>query len=316
MKGVLPMKLRKLLLVLVCLMLFATSTALMEAEGVTPITWVPSAEHLVIDTEEARALYDRIASRDYPTLEELQNHPVVQQMDALSAYYADLYGDTSEIDTPEREALRQEVLDSFLAIGSARKDHVTESGYVVWKYDGALTRGYQAEVVLGLPASGKSTLVADPDSAELGAFIMDSDVIKGMLPEFQESYGLAANSVHKESRAILKSAIERFVQGDMKGYNVIYPTVGWSVESLFSDFIDVFEAAGYNVKVVFVEAKMNESLARAVMRGLDSGRIIPSNSIIGYGDRPENVYNAIAPMINARGETYGYDVEAALEPAA
>ena len=34
----------------------------------------------------------------------------------------------------------------------------------------------------------------------------------------------------------------------------------------------------------------------------------------GYG--PEEVYNVLAPMTNARGETYGYDVEEALTPAA
>ena len=74
-------------------------------------------------------------------------------------------------------------------------------------------------------------------------------------------------------------------------------------------YIEPFEKAGYNVKIVLADAKLNESLARAVMRGLSTGRIIPSSSIIGYGDDPKKVYEKLAPMINSKGETYGYDIK-------
>ena len=45
---------------------------------------------------------------------------MVAQLDALSAYYKALYGNTAEIDTPERDALRKEIaqLDGAFIISS------------------------------------------------------------------------------------------------------------------------------------------------------------------------------------------------------
>ena len=98
-----------------------------------------------------------------------------------------------------------------------------------------------------LPASGKSTKRADPISEELSAFILDSDEIKEMIPEFQESHGAAADTVHQESKDILQNVIDAFTTGDMQGYNVVIPTVGGSLDSLMKRFILPFEEAGYNV---------------------------------------------------------------------
>jgi len=72
-------------------------------------------------------------------------------------------------------------------------------------------------------------------------------------------------------------------------------------------FIQPFEAAGYNVKVTFADAELNESLARAVRRGLKTGRIISSYVIIEYGNKPEEVYETLRTMTNSRGEPYGFE---------
>ena len=274
-------------------------------EGITPVTWDVSEDHLMIESDEARALYERIKANDYPTLDELVNDPVVKELDALSAYYGQLYGDTSTIDTPEREQLRADVLKQFLSHGSAREVSVSDDGRKSYEYDGPLAYEYKAVIVLGLPASGKST-IADPYSEELSAFNFDSDLIKEMLPEYQESHGAAASSVHQESRNIQDMAVREFLEGDMKGCNVIIQTIGNDLDAIHRRYIDPFEDAGYNVKIVLVPAEVNESLARAVMRGLRTGRIIPSSSIIGYGKDPENVYNTLAKQLNSCGEPYAY----------
>ena len=285
----------------------STSASPTLPEGVVPATWEVSAEHPMIDTDEARALYKRIKGGDYPTLQELENNEIVKQLDALSDYYSSLYGDTSKINTPEREKLRTEILEKFLSNGSARLANKTADGYLEYKYDGPLKYEYKAEIVMGLPASGKSSIVSDPDSEKYGAFNLDSDIIKSMLPEYQESRGAATGSIHQEGRELLNKAVEDFTKGKMKGCNVIIQTIGHKLDELKSRYIEPFEAAGYNVKIVFCEARLNESLARAVMRGLSTGRIIKSSAIIEYGYRPEEVYNTLAPMKNAKGETYGYD---------
>ena len=56
---------------------FAERKEVPVPDDITPVTWEVSEDHLMIDTEEARKLYDRIAANDYPTLEELKNDPVV-----------------------------------------------------------------------------------------------------------------------------------------------------------------------------------------------------------------------------------------------
>ena len=286
-------------------------------EGVVPVTWEVSPEHLMIDTEEARALYERIKAEDYPTMEELLADPVVAQLDALSEYYYDLYGNTAEIDTPEREQMREDLKDWFLSQGSARTESVDADGKHHYVYDGPLNRDYQMILALGLPASGKSTFIADPESEAMGAFIMDVDMIKARIPEYVESHGAAANSIHYEGMDIFERAIYEFLNGDMKGVNIILPIVGGDLDEMLRDFVEPFEEAGYNVKAKFRPAKANEAAARVVMRELSGGQLISSNVAFNFGDGPENVYNELKDMTNAWGEPYGFEEdEEELEPAA
>ena len=296
--------------VVLAVMLTLISAAFSKAalpEGVVPVTWEVSPEHLMIDTEEARALYEQIAAEEYPTMEELLANPVVKQLDALSAYYKGIYGNTAEIETPERQQLREELKKWFLSLGSARTESVDSNGKHHYVYDGPLNRDYRMELVLGLPASGKSTRVADPDSEAMGAFILDPDVIKAELPEYTESHGAGADAVHFEGMAILRDAAEAFLTGDLQGVNIVLPIVGGDLEEMTEQYIRPFEEAGYNVKVRFCPAEANEAAARVVMRELAGGQLINSAVAFNFGDGPENVYNALKDQINAQGEPYGFE---------
>ena len=294
----------------------AVDPASLLPEGVVPVTWEVSEDHLMIEGEEARALYERIVSGDYPTMEELRANPVVAQLDALSAYYKALYGNTADIDTPERKALREEILARFLSLGSARTDHLDENGFPVYVYDGPMKQEYWMELVLGLPASGKSTRIVDPDSEAMGAFILDPDVIKAELPEYKESHAAGADAIHFEGMDIFYEAIKAFTEGDMKGTNAIIPIVSSDLNDLMDSYIRPFEEAGYNVKVKFREAEPNAAAARVVMRELRGGQLINSAVAFSFGYGPEEVYNVLATMTNAKGEPYAYDLEEALAPAA
>lgn len=294
----------------------AVDPASLLPEGVVPVTWEVSEDHLMIEGEEARALYERIVSGDYPTMEELRANPVVAQLDALSAYYKALYGNTADIDTPERKALREEILARFLSLGSARTDHLDENGFPVYVYDGPMKQEYWMELVLGLPASGKSTRIVDPDSEAMGAFILDPDVIKAELPEYKESHAAGADAIHFEGMDIFAEAVRAFTEGDMKGTNAIIPIVSSDLNDLMDSYIRPFEEAGYNVKVKFREAEPNAAAARVVMRELRGGQLINSAVAFSFGYGPEEVYNVLATMTNAKGEPYAYDLEEALAPAA
>ena len=276
-------------------------------ESVVPVTWDVSADHLSIESAEARRFYDDVRAGKYPSVEELLADPVVKQLDAFSGYYKGVYGSTTDINTPEREALRNEIKAAFLATGSARA--VTgEDGKTSYVYDGPVQSGYQLELVLGLPATGKSTLVTDPDSAEMGAFVLDVDVIKAMLPEYIESHGCAADSVHFEGFAMMQDAMQTFLTGERKGDNLILPIVSTDLEALMEDYIRPFEEAGYNVHAKFCPGQPNESASRVFMRELAGGQVITSGLVLSFGMKPEEVYQELAPKQNAKGEAYGLGV--------
>ena len=95
---------------------------------------------------------------------------------------------------------------------------VDDSGKYTYVYDGPLDRDFQMLLVLGLPASGKSTRVADPMSEIMNAFILDPDMIKKHLPEYVESHGAAADAVHFEGMALLQQAFDAFLTGDMNAH--------------------------------------------------------------------------------------------------
>ena len=75
------MSAKKFLLVV----LFAAAASVCAAD-VVPVTWKPSPENLIIQTEKARELYTRIKRNDYTSIEELKNSKVTAQIDELSAY--------------------------------------------------------------------------------------------------------------------------------------------------------------------------------------------------------------------------------------
>ena len=269
--------------------------------GVVPITWEPSPNHLIIETEEAKQLFTQIKEGKYPSLAELIDNPVISQIDSLSDYYKELYGNTADIETPERKKLRDEILNKFLSIGSARK---TDKGYV---YDGPLEKDFQMELVLGLPAAGKSTRATDPDSEKTKSFILDCDVIKEMIPEFIESHGAAADAVHLESMLIMDMAREELVNGKMKGTNFILPLVADDFDTLMSSYIKPFEEAGYNIRAKFLPCEINASMSRNIARELETGRIINSSVVLSFGEKPEEVYKILAPMINSKGFPYAIE---------
>ena len=282
-------------------------------EGVTPVTWDVTPEHLMIDTPEARKFYDRVTAGEYYTIEELKESPVVQGLDALSAYYKALYGSTVDINTPEREQMRQEVLDWFLSQGSARTESVDENGKHKYVYDGPLKKEYKLELVLGLPGVHKSTMVANPDSEEMGAFILDPDMIKEQLPEYKESHGAGADAIHMEGMKLMAEAEKAFLEGDIKGTNVILPLVATDLDELLEDVIRPFEEAGYTVTARFRNGTPAESASLVFRRALGGGQNINSAVVFSLGMKPQEVYTQLAPMLNTAGEPYGQDEVIAVE---
>ena len=283
-------------------------------EGVEPVTWEVSSSNLLIHSAEAGSTYARYVAGQYDDIETIKNSRINAQIDSISAYYKGVYGNTADIDTPERKALRDAIKAKFLSAGSARtRSFDYSSGRRSYAYDGPLDKGYELELVLGLPASGKSSRVTDPDSEAMHAFILDCDEVKELIPEFQASSGAAADAVHFESFNIMDEAMKEFTEGSMKGTNVILPIVAGDFDDLMNNYIKPFEAAGYNVRAKFVEADVEASASRNIMRELSTGRIINSAVVLSFGSGPKEVFEKLAPMVNSKGVTYGYGYESMTE---
>lgn len=254
-----------------------------SAQGKAP---TKSTRKLVIDTPEAREMYENIKAGKYYTAEEMANSPVMKQLDAESDRWKNKYPELEKDMSPERVAMREQIKNDFLAMGSAVKGEDGE-----YSFTGEVKRGFEAEVVIGLPASGKSTTIANPDSETKKAFVFDSDIIKESIPEFKESKGAAANAVHNESKKILKDAFNQFKTGGARnGDNLIVPVIGDDYGSLVKKWIDPLQKSGYKVKVKYKDTDPVRSLNRNIGRAISSGRIIPSDVALKYGNKPAGVY--------------------------
>ena len=159
---------KSLALIMILTMVFAA--ALAESPevpaGVVPVTWEVTPERLMIDTPEARALYERIVAGDYPSMEELKAHPVVKQLDALAEYYYGLYGNTVEIDSEQRDELRDQLRDWFLTLGSARRDRIDEGGKPHYVYDGPLKKEYSVKTLFTSAAGPPTTETHSKQASE------------------------------------------------------------------------------------------------------------------------------------------------------
>ena len=236
---------------------------------------------------EGKELYDTIKSGKYLPIDELMAHPVVKMLDAKAEEYGKKYGRTSEINTPERDKLRKNIEAKFLENNPATK------------------KEHKAAVVIGLPASGKSTIINNQLKQEFGGFVFDSDDVKEQIPEFKESNGGAADSVHQESKDILKSALSHFLEGgDRNGDNLLIPVIGDELGKLQEKWINTLENAGYDVEVIYKDADPVGSANRQVMRAIETGRIIPSEVVKKYGNKPKDTYEQLKSLKNKIGKPY------------
>lgn len=271
----------------------------------------PKKKRLCVDTPEATELYEAIERGEYRNAEQLRRHSTVRELDEMAHAYTAQYGDTSKIQTPERQKQRKTWEREFLSQGAMQQTGTDADGRPVYEPTGTVRREHRAVIVIGLPAAGKSSRIANPESARLGAFVFDSDEIKTRIPEYQETGGGAADAVHEESKRVLASALSHFLEGgDRNGDNLVVPVIGDKLgnaetgRGLMGKWIAPLEAAGYDVEIQFQDADPKASMNRCVARALDTGRIIPSDVLFGYGDKPRAVYGQLKTMTNGKGKPF------------
>lgn len=174
---------------------------------------------------------------------------------------------------PERDTLRKEIKDYLLSDKNGAA--VFEKGKLKKQnsegvYTGEVKQERIADIVIGPPAAGKSTVFADKLSNEHSARIIDSDIAKSMLPEFDNGYG--ASMVQDESAYIVEVlALDEAIK---RGDNIVLPKVGKSYNSLF-EFISVLKDEGYTVNLYYNELPTEKAINRAFARFITTGRYLP-----------------------------------------
>ncbi|MBD8515196.1 zeta toxin family protein [Photobacterium sp. CAU 1568] len=149
----------------------------------------------------------------------------------------------------------------------------------------------KAVILIGLPASGKST-VASKIAEQLGSVIIDSDFAKRKFPEM--SFPTGAAWVHKESDKIVLGDPPSLVTFSMNySHNLVIPKIGSKPKSIRT-LRDILTNVGYEVTLGLVWLDPIKALKRAIERYQISKRYIPIKKIFDeYGERPSEVYDLI-----------------------
>jgi hypothetical protein len=195
-----------------------------------------------------------------------------------------------------RWELRQQIINELFTLKRLAKDDkisLTKGGALP---KGEIKSQKQAFILIGLPASGKSS-IATKIAEDYGAVIIDSDFAKRKLPEFSDHlYG--ASIVHEESSQMtfgfennplpIKSLYELCIE---KKHNIIIPRIGQNPVSLIELATALKTKNGYKIHLVLVSLSKREATIRAVYRFADSNRYVPLGLIFdGYGNDHSHCY--------------------------
>lgn len=222
---------------------------------------------------ELQSAIDRLTAGEDVSREEIDRIPEVAEVRALPKM------NTADIQTPERQKLRSEVLEQLYRRGSYSSE--------THDYTGEIAQERRADIVIGAPAAGKSSVLVDPLSEQHKSRVIDSDDAKKLLPEYDEGKG--AGNVHRESSMIRNDLLVRAVEN---GDNLVWPTVGDKLDKLLRD-IQNFRDNGYSVYLHLNELSASKATGRALGRYLSEGRFVDPEVVLKVGDKPTQNYNYI-----------------------
>lgn len=191
----------------------------------------------------------------------------------------------------QRGILRARIVGEMLSLTRLDDDELVKLGH-----GGARPQSKQVKsdrrafYVMGLPASGKST-ICGALCDKFGALLLDSDLVKRKLPEYIQKSG--ASLVHEESSIITMggyfneipffSLMEHCFLG---GFNICMPKIGADVRSVIKLF-KILRTCGYNIYVILVSLDRKIATSRAFSRYLTTRRYIPLSMIFdGYANDP------------------------------
>lgn len=207
-----------------------------------------------------------------------------------------MLGQVDTLKISGREDFRNNVAVKMLSRGSA----VIDNDKCI-SYNGNVDRGHRLDIVIGLPASGKSSAVVDVVSQEFHSLIIDNDEIKKEIPEYAGGWG--ATAVHKESQKIEEKVIDIATN---RGMNIVLPKVGSNLEKMIG-IVNNAKERGYTVLVHYVDLNVNKAIGRMINRYLDTGRFIAPKRMEKYVNSIEgNKISKVYDILKSSGVIDGY----------
>lgn len=244
-------------------------------------------------SDEMQDVLDKCSAGEYVDIDEVNATPEMKTAESCVS------NSTPTINLKDREPIQNHVFETLMNYGSISLDEsgkplVDSHGNTIYNND--VERGRRLDIVIGLPASGKSSAIVDTISYEHHSMLIDNDEAKRQFPEFNKGWG--ANTVHKESQ-IVEQAV--FKQALSEGRNIVLPKVGSDAGKLVKSYISYAKDAGYKINVHFVDLDRNKALGRMMGRFIHTGRYLSPKLIDKYanerdGNRIAQAYEELKMM--------------------
>lgn len=258
--------------------------ALIAAIDATRAGQIPHAVDSEVLSDHYPAVKDLLSQPltpfDTPKLIAERQRQVKQRYELLQQNLAQ----TSTIQTPERQELRQQIVSELYGDPGTRQ------------------KGKEAWVIIGGPGCGKSTLSNDIQTAH-GALVIDGDQIRARLPEFQK-YELT-DQVRDEKRALQAALRDKAAAN---GENMILSFSPNDVKQVANPIAEL-QKQGYTVHVQLVTVPLEVGVERAAYRFDVTGRWSDCFDDKILGRKAEAVYRDLQQQgIGNSFEAYANDV--------
>ncbi|EHZ2779825.1 zeta toxin family protein [Vibrio parahaemolyticus] len=201
----------------------------------------------------------------------------------------------------DREYLQQRILDELVSMPVPKNDDDIRIGFGGSKPRNRIRYNKKAIVLLGLPASGKST-VAQVMSDMQGAYIVDSDFAKRKFPELAFPNG--AGWTHDESDDLVLGNDDCvLVRCLRKDANMVIPKVGANADSIRRVY-ETLKSYDYDVSLGLVWLEPNKAVKRVIKRYQNSKRYVPIANVTNAGDAPLEVFMQLICELDLEGYVY------------
>lgn len=153
-------------------------------------------------------------------------------------------------------------------------------------------------MMMGGPASGKSTMVRS-FYANLDGFVMtDADDVKAMLPEYRVAVKSkarnAANMAHEESSYVVKQIRAKAIAGR---YNLVIDGTGSKTKS-YEAAIEQLRKQGYSIKLLMADVPVGVGVNRAARRASKTGRYVPREFLERSYDNIQAGFEKVSRLVD------------------